>query len=110
MHTDPAWAASDGPFGGLIASGIQTMGVWMRLMVAEVYSETAVVAGRELRNITLRRPLRPDMVVEASAEVLSVELESDARGAVSFRGVLLDEQGRLVFEHVNETLVGRRPA
>src|SRR5690606_38034069 len=30
IHTDPQWAA-EGPFDGLIASGIQTIGVFMRL-------------------------------------------------------------------------------
>ena len=86
------------------------MGVWMRLMVAGVFADTAVVAGRALEHIALRRPLRPGMEVEGSAEVLSVTLSDFGRAVVAFRGVLHDTEGRLVFEHVNETVVSRRPS
>jgi acyl dehydratase len=109
MHTDPVWAAEEGPFGGLIASGIQVMGVWMRLAVPVLWEPSAVVAGKALEHIKLRKPLRPDMPVDGAAEVLRVDLRDDGRGVVRFLGTLHDTAGELVFEHVNETVFLRRP-
>ena len=43
IHTDPAWAAT-GPFGGLIASGMQTMAATMRLYVEHYVSQVASLA------------------------------------------------------------------
>ncbi len=58
IHTDPAWAES-GPFGGLIASGMQTMAVCMRLYVDHYISRVASLASPGLDEVRFARPVRP---------------------------------------------------
>jgi acyl dehydratase len=58
IHTDPAWAAT-GPFGGLIASGMQTMAATMRLYVDHYISQVASLASPGLDEIRFVRPVRP---------------------------------------------------
>ncbi|HZJ03919.1 MAG TPA: MaoC/PaaZ C-terminal domain-containing protein [Nocardioidaceae bacterium] len=43
IHTDPAWSAT-GPFNGLIASGVHTIAVCMRLYVDHYISRVASLA------------------------------------------------------------------
>jgi hypothetical protein len=43
IHTDPAWSTT-GPFGGLIASGVHTVAVCMRLYVDHYISHVASLA------------------------------------------------------------------
>ncbi len=43
IHTDPVWSAT-GPFGGLIASGMHTIAVCMRLYVDHYISQVASLA------------------------------------------------------------------
>lgn len=58
IHTDPAWAAT-GPFGGLIASGVHTIAVCMRLYVDHYVSRVASLASPGLDEIRWPRPVRP---------------------------------------------------
>ena len=45
IHTDRA-AAAAGPFGGLIASGFNTMAIYQRLVVEAIWSKVAGIVGR----------------------------------------------------------------
>lgn len=58
IHTDPAWSVT-GPFGGLIASGVHTMAVCMRLYVDHYISRVASLASPGLDEIRWPRPVRP---------------------------------------------------
>lgn len=58
IHTDPAWA-STGPFGGLIASGMQTIAATMRLFVDHYISRVASLASPGLDEVRFVRPVRP---------------------------------------------------
>lgn len=58
IHTDPAWAAT-GPFGGLIASGVHTIAVCMRLYVDHYISRVASLASPGLDELRWPRPVRP---------------------------------------------------
>lgn len=57
FHTE-AEVAAQGPFGGLITSGVHTVAILQRLAVAAHYSRWAIVAGREIRLVKLLRPVR----------------------------------------------------
>jgi acyl dehydratase len=67
LHADEA-AAEAGPFGGLIASGIHTLAVYMRLAAPAIWQHTAMVAGRALREIQFPRPVRPGTTVTGHLE------------------------------------------
>jgi acyl dehydratase len=110
MHVDREWAETEGPFGGLIASGVQSLGVWMRLAVPGMWADSSVIAGKRLTDVRMRKPLRPGVVVTGSAEVLRVDLRDDGRAVIAFRGVLVDDEGDVIMEHVNESVFRRRPA
>jgi acyl dehydratase len=58
IHTDPARAAK-GPFGGLIASGWQTVGVMMRLLVDHYLSSVASMASPGIDELRWLLPVRP---------------------------------------------------
>lgn len=58
MHIDPE-AAARGPFGGLIASGWQTIGLMMRLMVDNYQSTVAGLASPGVDEVRWLQPVRP---------------------------------------------------
>jgi len=58
IHTDPA-GSTTGPFGGLIAGGVHTIAVCMRLYVDRYISHAASLASPGLDEIRWPRPVRP---------------------------------------------------
>ena len=58
IHDDPEWART-GPFEGLIASGIQTIAVTMRMYVDHYVSRVASLASPGLDELRWPRPVRP---------------------------------------------------
>ncbi len=56
IHTDPE-AAAAGPFGGLIASGFNTIAIYQRLIVEAVWSKVAAIVGRSIE-VRLPAPVR----------------------------------------------------
>lgn len=51
-------AAAKGPFGGLIASGFNTLAIYQRLIVEAVWTQVAAIVGRSFE-IRLFRQVRP---------------------------------------------------
>jgi acyl dehydratase len=100
----------DSAFGeGVIASGVHTIAVWMRMFVDNVLKDTAVVAGKTVEQIRMLVPVRPGMALQGSAEVIGLEDSSrDDRGVVAFRG-MLHHEGELVWDHTSAAVVARRP-
>jgi acyl dehydratase len=94
FHSDPV-AASRGPFGGLIASGWQTVCVWMRMYVDEVLSRASVLAAPGVEELRWLAPVRPGMRIRGRATILEA-WPSDGkpgRGTMRLRAELFDEQG-----------------
>ena len=58
MHVDPEYAAT-GPFGGLIASGWHTAGIFMRLYADHYLSRVASLASPGIDEVRWPSPLRP---------------------------------------------------
>lgn len=108
FHIDEV-AAAKGYFGGIIASGVQTFGVFMRMAVDTVYSDWAIIAGRGVRNIDYLRPVRPDMTLHGSVRVDAIEARRDDRSAVLHTGTLTDDDGNPVVTIALEAYVSRRP-
>jgi acyl dehydratase len=110
FHTNPAVAATS-EFGGIVASGVHTFAVFMRLAVDSVYREWAVIAGRSIRDMQFTRPVRPGMRVSGSIRIESVQY-SDARperALVDHTGLLADQDGNPVFTITLAAYVRVRP-
>ena len=58
MHVDAEWAGT-GPFGGLIASGWHTAGIFMRLYADHYLSRVASLASPGIDEVRWPSPLRP---------------------------------------------------
>src|ERR1700756_2402750 len=95
IHIDKE-AAANGPFGGLIASGFNTLAIYQRLIVAAVWSQVAGIVGRSFE-VRLFRPVRPGTVITGHSEIQSVTLRPERwDGVVIFKSELTDASGQTI--------------
>lgn len=87
IHVDDEAAAS-GPFGEVIASGLHTLSLFQRLTVERAFGRWAVVAGRELRQVRFRAPVRAGAIISGTLTVEAVEPTRPDRSLVTVAGVL----------------------
>jgi len=109
IHID-ADAADLGIFGGIIASGWHTLSVTMRLMVRSNIFGGAPVVGVGVDNLRYLKPVRPEDVLRARAEVLEVRpsrSHSD-RGYLVLRVTTLRRDDQPVITQEWTVLVPRR--
>jgi acyl dehydratase len=111
FHIDPR-AAAAGEFGGLIASGWQTVCVWMRLYVDEVLSRAAVLAAPGVEEIRWLRPVRPGTRLHGRATILDAwpSEVTPGRGTIRLRGELLGDDGEAVMTMLARGHARRRGA
>jgi acyl dehydratase len=108
MHVDEA-AAQAGPFGGLIASGLHTLGVYQRLAVPVVWREMAIIAGRTLREIRMMRPVRPDTTLTGHVEWREVQPRAAGDAVlISYAELCEAPDGPAVFSVLVELVVAGR--
>lgn len=108
IHVDRD-AVAKGIFGGLIASGLHTMGVFQRLAVAGLYCNWAVVAGRSLQ-ARFTKPVLPDTTLSGTVRVLDRRTPRHGRCLVVLEGRLTDDLGDQVLLVTVETLIAVRGA
>ena len=108
-HVDEARALNS-QFGGIIASGLHTLCVFQRLAVKNLYYNWAVVAGRRIREIRYRKPVRPGTTVTGTVAVPEVWYRSkEPRALVTKVGKLVDDDGDEVLSMTVEAYMGMRP-
>lgn len=93
MHLDGERAVA--PLGGLIASGWQTVCVWMRMYVDGVLNHAAMLAAPGVEDLRWLRPVRPGMALRGRATILDrwrSERTPD-RGTIRLRGELVTDTG-----------------
>lgn len=121
FHLDEA-AAAESHFGALCASGWQTGGVWMRLMVEHVKSETqkAMAEGRKpatlgpspgFRDLKWLKPVYAgDTITYFSTITGKRESVSKPRwGLVTHHNIGVNQKGERVFEFLGTVFWERRP-
>jgi acyl dehydratase len=108
IHLDEE-AAAAGPWGGVIASGLHTFAIAIRLVVDELVHRTVIFAGRETRTLKMYKPVRPGAVLTGSVEILETELRDNGRGMVVWQVEITDDAGDRVLSYVTDLLVHRRP-
>jgi acyl dehydratase len=106
IHIDPV-AAAVGPFEGVIASGINTIGICQRLFVSAVRASGGV--GRSL-NVRFLRPVYPGTTLTGRSTVLKVTLRPERHDAiVLFDTVLVNDAGEIVLGVQLDALLHLRP-
>ena len=103
IHTDPAWAAT-GPFGGLIASGMQTMAAAMRLYVDHYISQVASLASPGLDEVRFPGRCAPTTSSGSASRSTAPALPLQARprtGAHRRRGAQPGRPAVLTFKAMN---------
>jgi acyl dehydratase len=111
FHTDPE-AAKQSIYGGLIASGGQTLVISFKL-----FFETGVLAACSLGSpgldeIRWKAPVRPGDTLRVVAEVLEARPSSSRadRGIVRIAYTTLNQRGETVMTLIGNQLCRRRPA
>jgi acyl dehydratase len=101
MHTDPEWAAT-GPFGGLIASGWHTAGIFMRLYADHYLSRVASLASPGIDEIRWPSPLRPGDTLRIRTTILETRRSRSKpdRGLVRTQGEMFTADDRQVLSLV----------
>ena len=110
FHIDPE-AARTTIYGGLIASGWQTVAVTMRLLVDHVFGATASMGSPGVDEIRWLRPVRPGDTLSARVTVLDVRPSRSKpdRGVLRFQVEVDNQDGEPTMSMVGASIMGRRP-
>ncbi|GGF71200.1 MaoC family dehydratase [Azorhizobium oxalatiphilum] len=109
FHMDEE-AAQDSMFQGLAASGWNTLGVTMRLLVEGPVRPAGGLIGAGAE-VEWPRPTRPDDVLSVESEVLEVTpfRSKPDRGLVRLRTETRNQKGELLLVFTAKLIVPRRP-
>ena len=110
FHTDPE-AAKATPYGGLIASGLQTIGIGFKLFFETGVLSACSLGSPGLDEIRWKAPVRPGDTLRVVAEVLEARPSSSKpdRGIVRILFTTLDQRGETVATFIGNQLCRRRP-
>lgn len=109
-HTDEE-AAKSSPFGGLIASGWHTAGLFMRLYADHYLTRVASLASPGIDELRWPAPLRPGDLLRIRAEVAEARPSRSKpdRGLVRTQCALIAGRDTTVMTALAMNLIGRRP-
>jgi len=110
FHIDTR-AAAQSPFGGLIASGFQTLLVAFRLFWAEGVMNAASLGSPGMDEIRWLAPVRPDDTIHVEAEVAETRPSRSKpdRGTVIIDYQVANQRGETVMTYRAIHLFRRRP-
>lgn len=109
FHTDPE-KAKESVFGGLIASGIHTVGMF-RVLDHEMNNDVQAICGLEWKSARFPNPVRPGDIVRAET-ILEEKRKSKSdptRGIITSKGRLINQDGAIAMEMTVVQLVHCRP-
>lgn len=110
FHTDPE-AAKATPYGGLIASGLQTSAVFMALLI-EAFPNVASLGSPGWDELRWTNPVRPGNVLSTRTEIVDIRLSKSRpeMGIMTGRHVMSAQDGTRVFSVQNYWFILRREA
>ena len=110
FHTDPE-AARSSPYGGLIASGLQTIAVGFGQFIRLGYFTESSLGGPAMDDVNWLAPVRPDDELATTIEVLEVRPSNSKpdRGILRFK-IDMRVREALVVHFVCTSFLRRRPA
>jgi len=111
FHTDPQ-AAKETVYGGLIASGLQTIAITFKLFLETGTLAAAGLGSPGLDEIRWKAPVRPGDTLKVIAEVLEVRASTSKpdRGIVRILYTTLNQRDEAVMTMIGNQLLRRRPA
>ena len=112
LHIDKPRAEA-GPYGGIIASGVQTIGTALRMMVqARVFAPEAALGSPGAEELRWVQPVRPGDTIRSTGEILEVRASQSKpeRGIVRYRMDVLNQRDEVVMTMTSTTFVRRQPA
>ena len=97
-------------FGSIIASGWHTASICHRLLVESLLSKSVSLGSPGLDELRWLLPVRPDDVLSARVEVLSLtpSRSKPDRGAIKFRLEVRNQKGEVVMTELATALFSRR--
>lgn len=111
FHIDPQ-AARSSSFGGLVASGVQTFGMFMRLFVDGVLADAANLGGAGADDMRFLVPVRPGDTISARV-IIQPQTRPSAtkpdRGVLVIRAELSNQDDQLVWHATITSIMRRRP-
>ena len=110
IHVDKAGAA-DGPYGGLIASGFQTMALGFRLFYELGVINEACIGGPGIDNVRFHRPARPGDTIHAIATIAETRLSRSKpdRGYLRMAYDVRNQRDEAVLSYEIVHILMRRP-
>ena len=111
FHIDQT-AAEESMFGDLVASGLHTMCVAMRLANRDVYRKVAALGGFGMSDVEIPRPVYVDETLSGHVEFTEKwDMDSDPdRGIVRVKYVLSNQQGDRVLAMHTDVIFAREPS
>lgn len=111
FHVDAAVAATDYPYGGLIASGWHTASLMMRLLVTHFLSPASSLGSPGVDELRWPRPVRPGDLLRGRVTVLSARPSASKpdRGILVTLMELHNQHGEQVFSTRATNILRRRP-
>jgi acyl dehydratase len=110
FHLDPE-AAARSSFGGLVASGLHTFGVFSRLVTDAVMVHAVNLGGAGVDEMRWLAPVYAEDVLSGRATVADGTRPSATkpdRGILVLRGELTNQHGQLVWHARITSVIGRR--
>ncbi len=110
MHVD-AEAAGAGPFGGLIASGFQTLALSFRLFFDLGLLEHSNIVGPGMDEVRWTAPVKPRDTIRGIVEVVEARESKSKpdRGTVRFAFKVVTQRGETVLTYTAITILRKRP-
>ena len=111
FHTDPAFAAT-WTFGGLIASGLHTMGATLRLWLDLGIFRACSLGSPGIGEVQFPRPVRPGDTLRVVSDIVELRLSTSKpdRGIARLRQVTINQRGEQVMEQETTVFLKRRAA
>lgn len=110
MHVD-AHAAEAGPFGGLIASGFQTLALSFRLFYDLGLVVESNIVGPGMDEVRWTAPVKPGDTIRTEVEVIEARESRSKpdRGTVRFQFTVLNQRDETVMTYQAITIIRKRP-
>lgn len=109
FHLD-ANAAAESPYGGLIASGFQTIALCFRMFIQSGVFRESSIGSPGLDEVRWLAPVRPGDTIHSVVEVLEIRPSNSKpdRGIAKMRYTAVNQRGETVLSFLGNNLLKRR--
>lgn len=105
-------AAADSPYGGLIASGFQSIAICFRLFIQSGIFRESSIGSPGLDELRWLAPVRPGDTLHSVVEVLEVRVSSSkpGQGIARLLYKAVNQRGETVLSFIGNNILKRRPS